>query len=76
VFNDTKVIPARLYGRKSTGGRVEVVLTDYIKRDLWKALVGGKNIRAGLKVRVGEGFEVEVLEHLGSDSMERIPLPS
>ena len=65
VFNDTKVIPARLYGRKPTGGKVEVVLTDYIKRDLWRALVGGKNIRAGLKIRVGEDFEVEVLEHLG-----------
>ena len=64
VFNDTKVIPARLYGRKPTGGKVEVVLTDYVKPDLWKALVGGKKIRKGLKVEVASDFEVEILEHI------------
>ncbi len=64
VFNDTKVIPARLYGRKPTGGKVEVVLTDYVKPDLWKALVGGKKIRKGLKVEVAPDFEVEILEHI------------
>jgi len=64
VFNDTKVIPARLYGRKPTGGKVEVVLTDYIKPDLWKALVGGKKIRKGLVINVADDFSVEVLEHI------------
>ena len=64
VFNDTKVIPARLYGRKPTGGKVEVVLTDYIKPDLWKALVGGKKIRKGLKVEIAPDFKVEILEHI------------
>lgn len=64
VFNNTKVIPARLYGRKPTGGRVEVVLTDYIKPDLWKALVGGKKIRKGLSIDVAPDFRVEVLEHI------------
>ncbi len=64
VFNDTKVIPARLYGRKPTGGRVEIVLTDYVKPDLWKALVGGKKIRKGLKVEVAPNFGVEILEHI------------
>jgi len=64
VFNDTKVIPARLYGRKPTGGKVEVVLTDYIKPDLWKALVGGKKIRKGLVINVADDFTVEVLEHI------------
>ena len=64
VFNNTKVIPARLYGRKPTGGKVEVVLTDYIKPDLWKALVGGKKIRKGLVINVADDFSVEVLEHI------------
>ncbi len=64
VFNDTKVIPARLYGRKPTGGKVEVVLTDYIKPDLWKALVGGKKIRKGLEVEIAPDFKVEILEHI------------
>jgi S-adenosylmethionine:tRNA ribosyltransferase-isomerase len=64
VFNNTKVIPARLYGRKPTGGKVEIVLTDYIKPDLWKALVGGKKIRKGLQVEVSEELKVEILEHI------------
>jgi len=64
VFNNTKVIPARLYGKKPTGGRVEVVLTDFIKPDEWKALIGGKKIRPGLIIEIAPDFKVEVLEHI------------
>ncbi len=64
VFNNTKVLPARLYGRKPTGGRVEIVLTDYIKPDEWKALIGGKKIRPGLVVEIAPDFHVQVLEHI------------
>ncbi|WP_448587226.1 tRNA preQ1(34) S-adenosylmethionine ribosyltransferase-isomerase QueA [Thermocrinis sp.] len=64
VFNNSKVLPARLYGRKATGGKVEILLTDYVDKNRWYALVGGKNIRKGLKVFVGEDLEVEILEHL------------
>ncbi len=64
VFNDTKVIPARIYGRKPTGGRVEIVLTDYVKPNLWKALVGGKKIKKGLRIEVAEDFQIEVVEHI------------
>ncbi len=64
VFNDTKVIPARLYGRKPTGGKVEVVLTDYVKPDLWKALIGGKKIREGLVIHIAQDFRIEVVKHI------------
>ncbi|MDQ7037652.1 MAG: tRNA preQ1(34) S-adenosylmethionine ribosyltransferase-isomerase QueA [Aquificota bacterium] len=64
VFNDTKVLPARLHGRKPTGGKVEVLLTDYIRPDLWKALVGGKKIRPGLIVEVSRDLSIEVLDHI------------
>lgn len=64
VFNNTKVLPARLYGRKKTGGKVEIVLTDYIRPDLWKALIGGKKIREGMIIEIAEDFQVEVLEHI------------
>ncbi len=64
VFNDTKVLPARLFGRKPTGGRVEIVLTDFIKPDEWKALIGGKRIKPGLVIDVAPDFRVEVLEHI------------
>ncbi len=64
VFNDTKVIPARLYGRKKTGGKVEVLLTDFISPSQWIALVGGKNIKEGLSILVGEDLEILILEHI------------
>ncbi len=64
VFNNTKVLPARLFGRKPTGGKVEIVLTDYLKPNLWKALVGGKKIRRGLIVEIAKDFKVEILDHI------------
>ena len=64
VFNNTKVLPARLYGKKETGGKVEILLTDRIRGDLWKAFIGGKKIRPGLRVKVADDFEVEVTEHI------------
>jgi len=41
VVNDTKVIPARLYGFKSSGGRVEVLLLKELRINTWEALVRG-----------------------------------
>ncbi len=38
VFNDTKVIPARLIGRRATGGLSEIFLISKIKDNIWKAL--------------------------------------
>lgn len=64
VFNNSKVLPARLYGKKATGGKVEVLLTDYITREEWYALIGGKGIREGMKIYIAEDLEVEVLEHI------------
>lgn len=39
VVNNTKVIPARLIGKKASGGRVEVFLSRRIKDDLWEAML-------------------------------------
>ena len=52
ILNQTRVIPARIFARKPTGGRVELLLLR--RRDLlrWEALVGGKGLRLGSKVRV------------------------
>jgi S-adenosylmethionine:tRNA ribosyltransferase-isomerase len=50
VLNQTRVIPARIFARKETGGRVELLLLR--RRDVltWEALVGGKGLRVGSKV--------------------------
>ena len=52
VLNQTRVIPARIFARKETGGKVELLLLR--KRDdlTWEALVGGKGLRIGKKVIV------------------------
>ncbi len=56
VFNDTKVIPARLVGRKATGGKVELLLCEPLEGGLgrrWRALgQASKPIRAGAAVEL------------------------
>ena len=39
VFNDTKVIPARLFGNKKTGGKIEILLLNEIKKNEWNVLI-------------------------------------
>ncbi|MDB9303247.1 tRNA preQ1(34) S-adenosylmethionine ribosyltransferase-isomerase QueA [Nodularia spumigena CS-591/12] len=51
IINDTKVIPARLYGRKSTGAEVEVLLLEERQYNCWLALVKpGKRFKPGTKI--------------------------
>jgi S-adenosylmethionine:tRNA ribosyltransferase-isomerase len=47
VMNDSKVLPARLTGKKETGGRIEVLLTEYKGEDRWECLIKAKNLREG-----------------------------
>lgn len=50
VLNQTRVIPARLFARKPTGGRVELLLLRKRNDLTWEALVGGKGLLAGKKL--------------------------
>lgn len=52
VLNQTRVIPARIYARKETGGRVEILLLRRRDELTWEALVGGKGLRVGKKIFV------------------------
>lgn len=56
VLNDTKVIPARLFGRKAhTGAKAEVLLLRQLEGDKWEALVKpGKRIRKHTVLEFGE----------------------
>ncbi len=63
VLNDTKVIPARLIGRKETGSKIEIFLLRELGENVWEAL--GKNIKRlklGQKVIFGNDFYCELLE--------------
>ena len=55
VLNETRVIPARLYARKDSGGRVELLLLRRIDDCSWEALVGGKGLTAGRHLQVEDG---------------------
>lgn len=64
VINDTKVIPARLYGKKDTGANVEFLLLKRLEGDEWEAMVRpGNKLKPGSKVEFGNGIlKAEVLE--------------
>ena len=64
VRNNTKVIPARLYGKKETGANVEFVLLKQIEGDIWESIVRpGNKLRPGTKVLFGDGIlEAEILD--------------
>lgn len=47
VVNETKVFPARLYGQKKTGGKVEVLLVEKINNSEYQAMIGGRNLKIG-----------------------------
>ena len=58
VLNDTKVIPARLYGvKKDTNAAIEILLLNDLESDVWKCLVKpAKRIKEGTIVSFGEGL--------------------
>ena len=57
VRNNTKVIPARLYGKKETGANVEFVLLNQIEGDIWESIVRpGNKLKPGTKVDFGDGL--------------------
>jgi S-adenosylmethionine:tRNA ribosyltransferase-isomerase len=64
VLNTTKVLRARLLGRRASGAPAEILLLHPVERDdVWEAMVspGGK-LRPGRTVHVADGFDVEILE--------------
>ncbi len=66
VRNNTKVIPARLYGKKDTGANVEFVLLKQIEGDVWESIVRpGNKLKPGARVIFGDGLlKAEILEIL------------
>ena len=63
IFNDTRVIPARLIGARSqTGGKVEVFLLRQIDKDQWEVLVKpGKKARVGSVILFGDELSCEII---------------
>ena len=64
VRNNTKVIPARIYGKKETGANIEFLLLKNICEDIWETIVRpGNKLHIGTKVIFGDGLlTAEILE--------------
>lgn len=76
VLNQTRVIPARIFARKPTGGRVELLLLRRQDTYTWQCLVGGKGLRVASKVKVEDGPDAEIVEILnGSERLIRFAEP-
>ena len=60
VANDSRVMPARLYGRKASGGQVELLLLEQSDPQQWLALAGGK--------KLVEGVEIQLLDAAGQET--------
>lgn len=58
ILNNTRVLPARIYGtKKGTGANVEFLLLNRIENDLWETLAGpGKRAKAGTEFIFGDGL--------------------
>jgi len=70
VVNQTRVIPARLFARKPSGGKVEILLLKKRENHLWECLVGGKRVNAGLELSTEVGIKINVVKNLeGSERL-------
>lgn len=55
VVNNSRVIPARLFGQKvATGGRVEILLLEQLAPERWKCLVGGRKLSTGVHIALDD----------------------
>ncbi|MGB8212159.1 MAG: tRNA preQ1(34) S-adenosylmethionine ribosyltransferase-isomerase QueA [Anaerolineales bacterium] len=61
VINRTRVIPARLFASKPTGGRVEILLLRREDLLTWECLVGGKGLAAGKRIAIENGPSAEIV---------------
>ena len=71
VLNNTKVMPARLYGTKETGAKIEIFLlkpSSDAGEGCWKVLIKpSKRVKSGTIIKVSEELSVEVLHRLEDD---------
>lgn len=76
VINQTRVIPARIFAHKPSGGKVELLLLKRLSEDTWEVLVGGKKMLAGAQAVIAGGPTAEVIEVLeGSHRVVKFSSP-
>ncbi|WAC74013.1 tRNA preQ1(34) S-adenosylmethionine ribosyltransferase-isomerase QueA [Roseateles sp. SL47] len=70
VFNNTRVIKARLYGAKASGGAVEALVERVLPgtQEVWAHMRASKSPKPGAMVRFADAFDAEVLGRCGPDN--------
>ncbi len=64
VINNTKVIPARLFGHKPTGAKIEVFLLNQIEEKKWECLVRpGRKLPIGAEIIFSENFKAKIVDY-------------
>jgi len=76
VFNDTRVLPARAFGEKATGGRIELLLERVLEPELARVqLKASKSPKPGGRLRLDGGVEGQVEDRDGSFYLVRLDRP-
>ncbi|WP_298014371.1 tRNA preQ1(34) S-adenosylmethionine ribosyltransferase-isomerase QueA [uncultured Aquabacterium sp.] len=70
VFNNTRVIKARLFGTKATGGAVEALIERVLPgtQEVWAHMRASKSPKPGARVRFADAFDADVLGRCGPDN--------
>lgn len=77
IFNDTRVIPARLFGQKASGGRVEILIERLLGGQQARAQIGAsKSPKAGSVIALDAGGQAEVLGREGEFYLLRFDIPA
>jgi len=76
VLNNSKVLPARLIGKKATGGKVEILLLKQISSAAWECLVGFVPLakQVGLKIKFGKKLSGEIIKRAGDTAVIKFNL--
>lgn len=68
ILNDTKVMPARLYGYKDTGAKIEVFLLKEREDNKWEVLIKpSKRVRVGTEIKISDELSAQVVMPLPED---------
>ncbi len=62
VLNQTRVIPARIFAQKATGGKAEILLLKQQGPTRWEALIGGKHIRLNSELKLQNGLWATIVQ--------------
>ncbi|MBQ3116524.1 MAG: tRNA preQ1(34) S-adenosylmethionine ribosyltransferase-isomerase QueA [Clostridia bacterium] len=73
VRNNTKVLPARMFGYTKNGGKVEVLLLKRFNLNEWEVLVKpGKKARIGAELTIAENLKLEVIGNIEESGSRRV----